>query len=142
MTKAALVIRLSGALLQASDAVQRQFKDEPAGCQLPSALVGPDEFFPAVADSPVGAYANGFGTHALHEDAEIKATCNFEHYNKIYSLETPYRATLQSELTQKEHYFSQEIDNALKILQADSTTSCHMLFAKISIIIGSTITCQ
>ena len=50
MTKAALVRRLSGALLQASDAVQRQFKDEPAGRQLPFAVVGPDEFFPAVAD--------------------------------------------------------------------------------------------
>ena len=72
MTKAACEGRLSGALLQASDAVQRQFMDEPARRQLPSAVVGPDEFFPAVANSPVGAYANGFGTHALHEDANIK----------------------------------------------------------------------
>ena len=97
MTKAALVRRLPGALLQASDAVQRQFKGEPAGRQLPSAVVGPDEFFPAVADSPVGSYSNGFGTHALHEDANEYMVCVNDHENRMFVGQPVLRSTLRSE---------------------------------------------
>ena len=61
--------QLPGAMLQASDAVYRQFKDEPDGHQLPFPVMRPDEFFPAIPTSPVGTYPNDFGTHALHEDA-------------------------------------------------------------------------
>ncbi len=82
--------------------------DEPARRQLPSAVVGPDEFFPAVANSPVGAYANGFGTHALHEDADIKRAYD-KHNSGFIWVEVLYRATLQSEaIIRRALYFHRE----------------------------------
>ena len=60
-------------MLHASDAVQYQFSEEPVKAVLSFPIICLYTFFLTAANPPVGTYAHGLGTHALHEDAKIKA---------------------------------------------------------------------
>ena len=71
--------RLPGAMLHSSDAVQYHFHEETVKTSLPFPAICLYVFFFAATDPPVGAHVNGFGTHALHEDANEYMACVNKH---------------------------------------------------------------